>query len=85
MSSNEEPTSSADAGEGADLARAFQALAKGERAAAVLEQQLNSMESKIEALLAEAEDREKAAQQLSGSGRQAGPNGSGTQNAQKQS
>jgi hypothetical protein len=40
------------------------------------------MESKIEALLAEAEEREKAARQLSGRGNQSGQNGSGAQNGE---
>ncbi|KAK6434664.1 hypothetical protein LTR95_009151 [Oleoguttula sp. CCFEE 5521] len=49
--------SSADDG---DLAKAFLELAKGERTAAALEQQLTSMEAKIEALLAQAEQDQEA-------------------------
>lgn len=46
---------SADGANEADLAAAFQELAKGERTATALENQLSNMEAKIEALLAQAE------------------------------
>ncbi|KAK3075716.1 hypothetical protein LTR53_000758 [Teratosphaeriaceae sp. CCFEE 6253] len=49
------PVASADGVEAGGLAKAFQELAKGERTAAALENQLSSMEAKIEALLAQAE------------------------------
>lgn len=39
----------------ADLVQAFQELAKGERTASALEAQLSAMESKIDALLEQAE------------------------------
>lgn len=49
------PVSTAHSGDDADLAKAFQDLAKGERTATALENQLNRMEAKIDALLAQAE------------------------------
>ncbi|TKA25841.1 hypothetical protein B0A50_05596 [Salinomyces thailandicus] len=49
------PVASADGTEEADLAKAFQELARGERTATALENQLSSMEAKIEELLARAE------------------------------
>jgi hypothetical protein len=42
--------------------QAFLELAKGERAATALENQLNSMEAKIEALLAQAEAQQQSRQ-----------------------
>ncbi|CAK4014731.1 hypothetical protein B0A55_08907 [Lecanosticta acicola] len=51
----EKPVASSDAGDETDLAKAFQEVAKGERAAAALENQLSQMEARIEALLAQAE------------------------------
>ncbi|KAH9825383.1 hypothetical protein Tdes44962_MAKER04223 [Teratosphaeria destructans] len=53
--SSDRPVASADGSDEADLAKAFQELAKGERAATALENQLSAMEAKIEALLAQAE------------------------------
>ncbi|KAI5358598.1 hypothetical protein Slin15195_G110460 [Septoria linicola] len=47
----------------ADLAKAFQELAKGERTATALETQLSAMEAKIEALLAQAEKDQQAVEQ----------------------
>ncbi len=43
--------------------QAFQELAKGERTATALEVQLNAMEAKIEALLAQAEKDQEAVEQ----------------------
>ncbi|KAF1953910.1 hypothetical protein CC80DRAFT_133080 [Byssothecium circinans] len=42
-----------------DFAKAFQELARGERAAAALENHLDSLEKKIEELLAKADEDEK--------------------------
>ncbi|KAF2876277.1 hypothetical protein BDV95DRAFT_602280 [Massariosphaeria phaeospora] len=42
-----------------DLAQAFQELARGESAAAALENHLDSVEKKIEALLAKADEDER--------------------------
>lgn len=54
------------------MIQAFQELAKGERTATALENQLNSMEAKIEALLAQAEkdqqEVERVRAQRSGAG-----------------
>ncbi|KAK5739416.1 hypothetical protein LTR17_005321 [Elasticomyces elasticus] len=47
-----------------DLVKAFQELAKGERTAAALENQLSSMEAKIEALLAEAEKEQQEVERM---------------------
>lgn len=44
--------------------QAFQELAKGERTATALETQLNNMEAKIEALLAQAENDQQEVQRL---------------------
>ncbi|WPH03790.1 Hypothetical protein R9X50_00667300 [Acrodontium crateriforme] len=58
---SEEPMVSADGLDGSDIAKALQELAKGERTATALENQLSSMEAKIDALLAQAEkDAEEA-------------------------
>ncbi|GAB7359496.1 hypothetical protein MBLNU230_g6141t1 [Neophaeotheca triangularis] len=51
----EKPQASSEGTDEADLAKAFQELAKGERTATALENQLSSMEAKIEMLLAQAE------------------------------
>ncbi|KAL8808372.1 MAG: hypothetical protein Q9182_000192 [Xanthomendoza sp. 2 TL-2023] len=45
----------ADPGEEADWAKAFQEIARGEQAAAAMENQLTALEQKIDALLAGAE------------------------------
>ena len=44
--------------------QAFQELAKGERTATALENQLNTMEAKIEALLAQAERDQKDGEKM---------------------
>ncbi|KAK5119153.1 hypothetical protein LTR85_007767 [Meristemomyces frigidus] len=62
--SSDRPVASADGAGEADLAKAFQELARGERTAAALESQLNSMEAKIEALLAQAEKDQQEAERL---------------------
>lgn len=46
------------------LIQAFQELAKGEQTATALENQLNAMEAKIEALLAQAEKEQQERQNL---------------------
>ncbi|KAF6227295.1 hypothetical protein HO133_008738 [Letharia lupina] len=54
------PASPGDADADADLARAFQELAKGERTASAMETQLTALERKIDELLAtvaSADDR----------------------------
>jgi len=45
-------------------AQAFQELARGERTATALENQLSAMEAKIEALLAQAEKDEQETQRM---------------------
>lgn len=59
----EKPEATANGSDEADLAKAFQELAKGERTATALESQLSTMEAKIEALLAQAEKDQAAVQQ----------------------
>ncbi|KAF6235903.1 hypothetical protein HO173_006099 [Letharia columbiana] len=57
---NRLPASPGDADADADLARAFQELAKGERTASAMETQLTALERKIDELLAtvaSADDR----------------------------
>ncbi|KAK3048501.1 hypothetical protein LTR09_010165 [Extremus antarcticus] len=60
----EKPVATASGAGEADLATAFQELAKGERTATALETQLNNMEAKIEALLAQAENDQQEVQRL---------------------
>lgn len=45
------------------MVQAFQELAKGERTATALENQLSAMEAKIEALLEQAEQNQRAVEQ----------------------
>ncbi|KAK0333549.1 hypothetical protein LTR91_024708 [Friedmanniomyces endolithicus] len=82
---SEKPVASATGVGEADLAKAFQELAKGERAAAALENQLTSMEAKIEALLAQAEkeqeELEKMKAQRSEAGESGGKHGADAKNA----
>ncbi|PIA90538.1 hypothetical protein CB0940_10999 [Cercospora beticola] len=62
----EKPEATANGSHGADeadLAKAFQELAKGERTATALENQLSAMEAKIEALLEQAEQNQRAVEQ----------------------
>ncbi|KAK5164107.1 uncharacterized protein LTR77_010198 [Saxophila tyrrhenica] len=70
----EQPTATANANssEEADLAKAFQELAKGERTATALENQLNSMEARIEALLAQAEREKQEMEQMRAAGESEG-------------
>nr|POE63183.1 hypothetical protein CFP56_04086 [Quercus suber] len=63
---SDEPVASADNAGDDDLVKAFQELAKGERTATALENQLSSMEAKIEALLAQAEKQQQEAQDAKG-------------------
>jgi TolA-binding protein len=56
--------------------QAFQALAKGERAATALENQLNEMEAKIEELLVQAERQQEDAKKIQEAG--ASTNGDAT-------
>ena len=56
--------------------QAFQELAKGERTATALENQLNVMEARIEALLAEAEKEQKESA-IGKGGKQESSNGTG--------
>ncbi|TKA39531.1 hypothetical protein B0A54_10087 [Friedmanniomyces endolithicus] len=69
--------------------QAFQELAKGERAAAALENQLTSMEAKIEALLAQAEkeqeDLEKMKAQRSETGESSSKHGADGKDAKGRS
>ncbi|ORY64374.1 uncharacterized protein BCR38DRAFT_434928 [Pseudomassariella vexata] len=55
-------SSSAPAPSDADLAQAFKDLTKGEQQAAALERNLTSLESKLDALLAQFEDAAKEAE-----------------------
>ncbi|QIX00120.1 hypothetical protein AMS68_005637 [Peltaster fructicola] len=66
----ERPAATSSAKEQADFVQAFQELAKGERTATALENQLSVMEAKIEALLAEAEKNQQASQALKASSAQ---------------
>nr|POE80806.1 hypothetical protein CFP56_56879 [Quercus suber] len=58
----DKPVASSDGADDADLVKAFQELAKGERTATALENQLSNMEAKIEALLAQAEQQQQETQ-----------------------
>ncbi|KAF2168858.1 hypothetical protein M409DRAFT_20871 [Zasmidium cellare ATCC 36951] len=53
-------------GDAADLEKAFQELAKGERTATALENQLSKMEARIQALLDQAESQQREFTQLKG-------------------
>ncbi|CZT17983.1 uncharacterized protein RCC_03822 [Ramularia collo-cygni] len=53
---------SPDPHDAANLAKAFQELAKGEQTAAALEKQLTAMEAKIEMLLAQTEEQQRLTQ-----------------------
>ncbi|KAK1009837.1 hypothetical protein LTR54_005633 [Friedmanniomyces endolithicus] len=82
MASEKSVASGTGVGE-ADLAKvgqwffpAFQELAKGERAAAALENQLTSMEAKIEALLAQAEKEQEDLEKMKAQKPEAGGSGS---------
>ncbi|GAB1735477.1 hypothetical protein NU219Hw_g3105t1 [Hortaea werneckii] len=58
---SEKPVASANGTDEADLAKAFQELARGEQTASALEDQLTSMEARIEELLARAEREQQEA------------------------
>ncbi|KAK4542041.1 hypothetical protein LTR36_007072 [Oleoguttula mirabilis] len=75
--SSERPAASAGGAEEGDLAKAFQELARGEQTAAALEAQLNSMEAKIEALLAQADKDQQEAERLQAQRASSGDSGAG--------
>ncbi|CAE7177490.1 hypothetical protein CFE70_005693 [Pyrenophora teres f. teres 0-1] len=62
--SNEQNGTSAASPPGNDLAQAFQELQRGEQTAAALENHLDSIEKKIEALLAQAQKAEEELQKM---------------------
>jgi Skp family chaperone for outer membrane proteins len=64
--SNEQSGTGAGSHSEADLAQAFKELQRGEQTAAALESHLDSIEKKIEALLAQAEKAEKELKETSG-------------------
>ncbi|KAI7170340.1 hypothetical protein KC343_g6075 [Hortaea werneckii] len=76
---SEKPVASTNGTDEADLAKAFQELARGEQTASALEDQLTSMEARIEELLARAEREQ---QEAASGERQESNSSDGTHGAQ---